>query len=64
MTGFTVICNSCNNKIIFENEINKRHDLNKKFSIIMHSYTECALMCWSCKQKVILNDIDSIVLEK
>lgn len=56
MKGFTVICNSCDNKINFNDRENKRHDLDNKFSVMIHSSVECAFMCWSCQQKVILND--------
>jgi hypothetical protein len=54
--GFTVICNSCGNKVDFNEEKNKRHDLDNKFSVMIHSSIECAFMCWNCEQKVILND--------
>lgn len=58
MKGFAVICKSCGNKVDFDKEENRRHNLDDKFSVMIHSYTECAFMCWNCEQKVLLNDKD------
>lgn len=56
MKGFTVVCNSCGNKVDFDQKENKRHDLDNKFSVMIHSNVECAFKCWACEEQTLLND--------
>ncbi|PGF05274.1 hypothetical protein [Bacillus toyonensis] len=54
--GFTLICNECENKVDYKELENKRHNTEKQMSVTIHSLTECGFICFSCENKVRLND--------
>jgi len=56
MKGFTVICNSCDNKIQLNEKVNPRFNLKEGFWFTIHSNVEGGFYCRNCENKVILKD--------
>ncbi|MGF2716535.1 hypothetical protein ACQUY5_30705 [Bacillus cereus] len=54
--GFTLLCNECGNQVNYVGRENKRHNIEEKISITIHSNTECGIICFECENKAVLND--------